>query len=482
MSLHSVSIIKRLFCCALVGLPGLALAEVLPSALFRDHAVLQRDRPLPIWGTARPGEEIQVALGDAKGSATTDSHGRWVVTLPPQPVSSGALTLSIEGGDNFLVYRDIVLGDVWLCGGQSNMQMAVKNSDGDLREMSPADLPYVRHFRVSPSFPAQSASASTASGQWTVATGDSIGNFSAVAFFFARNVQLKTGIPIGLINVSYGNTPIATWRSTTVVAAEPAVQHWWTLQEKSAPSPRPHRRPSAGYHGMIAPLLPLSVCGVLWYQGESDATEATTLAPIYGHQFVSLIQEWRRDLGQSDLPFFWVQLAGYGQAGNRAWVDVRAAQETALQLPHTGQAAAIDLGDPTDIHPKRKRAVGERLARLALNRVYAQPTPDSGPTLQTVTRQGDALQLRFSSADDGLELRENADPAFELAGDDGVFIPATEVQLTGDPKSNATLLVRAQSLPSPSAIHYAWQAYPNTPLYNRAGLPASPFIRRVSEP
>ncbi|HRE83036.1 MAG TPA: sialate O-acetylesterase [Opitutaceae bacterium] len=476
---HLLAIFKKLLSCILIGLPCLAVADVVPSALFRDHAVLQRDRPLPVWGTAQPGEKIHVTLGETKGSTTADNYGRWVVTLPAQPVSTHAITLSIEGSDTTLVYRDILLGDVWLCGGQSNMQMAVKNSDGDPGEINPADFPDLRHFRVSPNFPTQPAAA--ASGQWTVATRDSTGDFSAVAFFFARDVHLKTGIPIGLISVSYGNTPIATWRSASAVAEEPAAQQWWKLQEKSPTPPRPHRRPSAGYQGMIAPLLPLSVRGVLWYQGESDATEATTLAPAYGRQFTALIQEWRRDLDQSDLPFFWVQLAGYGQAGNRAWVDVRAYQDSALQLPLTGQATAIDLGDPTDIHPKRKREVGERLARLALNRVYAQPTSDSGPILQTVTRQGDALELHFSSAEGGLDLQDNAEAAFELAGADGSFIPATEVRPIGDPKSSRSLRVRAHSLLHPCAVRYAWHAFPHTPLYNRAGLPATPFTRELSK-
>ncbi len=461
---------------------GLALAatwvvraEITLAPLFQDHMVLQRDRAVPVWGNGEPGEAVAVRFGAAHVTTTVASSGKWNVSLPPQGATANPAELAVEGR-NRLVVRDVVVGDVWLCAGQSNMQMAARTAQDFERERADAHFPSIRHFKVSPRF--SDTPQTTAEGAWKVCTPDTVGDFSAVAFYFARTVGREVGVPIGVINASYGNSPIASWRSAAGLRDEPVVSTWWRDQQRASTPPRPHRQPSSCYNGMVHPLVPYGVRGVLWYQGESDATEAVTLAPVYARQFAGLIREWRKDFRQGDLPFLWVQLAGYGKAGDRAWVAVREAQEAALELPATGQAIAIDIGDANDIHPKNKQEVGGRLALLALRRVYERAVEDLGPTPAGMTTQADALRLQFQHAPGGLVVRGDLAAGFELAGKDGKFHPVTAARIETQ-GGREVVELRASGVAAPVAVRYAWRSAPATPLFNRTGLPAGPFQREV---
>jgi sialate O-acetylesterase len=446
-------------------------ADVSLAPLFQDGAVLQREKPVPVWGWAAPGERVHVIMEATRISTTADEAGRWMVRLEPRPASAVPRELVAEGS-NRVVIRDVVIGDVWLCSGQSNMKMSAQSARDATREAAVAQHPLIRQFKVKPNFAATPRE--TLGGAWERCTPATFGGFSAAAVFFARAVWRDLGIPIGLLNSAYGNTPIASWRDPRAVGAEPIVQVWWEQELTANTPPRPHRAPSSCYNGMIHPLAPYALRGILWYQGESDASEAATLAPIYGRQFTGLIQEWRGNFAQPELPFFWVQLAGYGLAGPRAWREVRAAQASALSLPNTGQAVAIDVGEQADIHPKNKQAVGERLARLALNRVCGRKIEDSGPDPVQITRTGNAVRVRFDHAGGGLSAQGDLAQAFELAGPDGGFAQAAEVRIEGD-----AITVRAAGVAAPSMVRFGWQYLPHGFLVNREGLPAAPFTLAI---
>ena len=349
-------------------------ADLVVAPLFPDHAVLQRDLPIVVWGTAAAGEPVRIIFGRDATETTAGTDARWQAHLPARAATAIPQDLVIEGTTRF-VATDVLVGDVWLCSGQSNMQMAVQSAAHAQAEIAAAHHPLVREFSVAPQHLGEPSRAVI--GPWRVCSPEAVGSFSASSYFFARTLQQHLGIPIGIINSSYGNSPIASWRDASAVGREPAVATWWLQQRQGPTPPRPHRQPSSCYNGMIFPLIPFNLRGILWYQGERDASEVPLLSQVYARQFQGLIQEWRGHFGQ-DLPFFWVQLAGFGKPGERDWVGVREAQSTALALPHTGQAIALDIGDATDIHPKNKQAIGDRLARLALHRVYGVPIADTG--------------------------------------------------------------------------------------------------------
>ncbi len=450
----------------LLAATGSLRADIALAPLFRDGAVLQRDTPVPVWGFARPGENVVVRFGPNMVATTAGQDGRWFVRLPAQSVSTTPTELIAEGS-NRLVVRDVLVGDVWLCGGQSNMLMAVRSVRDADQEIAAARHPLLRFFKVATQF--ASAPAETVKGEWQATTPESIGAQSAAAYFFGRELVAQLGVPVGLVVSSYGNTPIATWRSPAALAGDDVVASWWQRQQQNTPPPRPHRQPSSGHHGMIAPLVPYAVRGFLWYQGEADATESRDLAPHYAAQFTGLIRDWRLLFGAGEpLPFYWVQLAGYGRAAPRDWTGVREQQTRALALPATGQAIALDLGDATDIHPKNKQAVGARLARLALHRTYGHAISDTGPVPQSAEPHGASVVIRFDSA--VLQGEGDLATTFELAGTDGTFHRVDQAAIDGN-----TVTLTAQSVPRPVAVRFGWQDLSAAFLFNSDRLPAAPF-------
>lgn len=456
--------------CLLIGWLVVASslnAKVTLAPLFRDHLVLQREKPIAVWGQADPGESVSVGLGSDVVSTVADRGGDWSVRLPARPASSTPLDLVVRGQDHRIV-RDILVGEVWLCSGQSNMGMLVRSARHAEAEIAASANPLIRHFRVEPQ--PQSQPAVTVAGAWQVCSPATVGGFSATAYFFAREVQHALNVPVGVITSAYGNTHIAAWRSAQGLANEPVVAAWWKHQLAAQTPPRPHRQPSSCYNGMIHPLVPFTVRGILWYQGEADATETPTLTRLYSKQLPALVREWRQLFGAGDpLPFFWVQLAGLGEPGGRDWVGLREAQTQSLTEPHTGQAIAIDIGDVKEIHALDKQAVGDRLARLALHRVYGRDIVDQGPEPEAIAFVDGAVRIRFRGAQ-GLTANGDLPATFAVAGADRHFQPATSATIEG-----TTVIVQSSGVTHPVAVRYAWTSLPPGTLANQAGLPAGPF-------
>ena len=503
---------------SLVHWKALALAMVLDAAVvhaeirlgtpFKDHAVLQREKPLPVWGWANPGERVRVALGDAMPVETiADGDGTWRVVLPPQPASTTALKLVAEGGNGITV-SDVLVGEVWLCSGQSNMEWRVRFSATAEEDIAGANLPHIRQLKVMRN--PRTARQDDAAAEWAVCSPETAGDFSAVGFHFARELWESLHIPIGLINCSHGNSSVKAWMSAEALAGNPefhavadrwaevmarhpaavaryaaALKQWEAdaaaggqTRNKPAPpvGPNHQQEPAALFNGMIAPVAPTALRGFVWYQGEGNARRAGEYEKLLG----ALIRQWRQDFDAPDAPFFWVQLPGLERmpptTTHDDWIALREATTATLALPATGQAITIDVGDRTDIHPTRKREVGERLARLARRRVYGEAVEDSGPELVRAAVTTGGVELEFSHASGGLQLSGEATEAFELAGEDGRFLFADDVEILDD--SRIRLSVR--SVARPMAVRHAWRAYPTGWLANGEGLPAAPFSRPIN--
>lgn len=518
-----------------------ARADVVLAPLFTDHAVLQRDKPLPIWGRADAGEKITVTFHGQTSAATAAEDGRWIALLEPLAADPVGTALVVTG-KNTVTLSDILIGEVWLCSGQSNMEFTVEARPGTWQansrvnhaaeEISASNFPLIRHVRIEQTVATTPADSVKTSG-WDVASPGTVGAFTAVGYFFARDLFQKLGVPIGLIHSSWGGTPVESWMSPAAIASSPdfavIAARWtqnladypankakfdadiaaWTAAETTAraatpatapataaksvkasakptpptplaaflkanPKPRAPRgagdpwTPAGLFNGMINPLLPYALRGAIWYQGESNADHAAE----YHAQFSAMITAWRAHFGQGDFPFYWVSLANYKNAGDktaRTYAFLREAQTQTLTLPNTGQALAIDIGNPDDIHPTNKQDVGRRLALLAKSRVYGVTGADTGPTFAHAAREGSALRVTFTHAGDGLVAHDRPAQALEIAGADRVFHPAT-AKIVRD-----TLLVSAPEVKEPVAVRYAWTNAPLANLYNGSGLPAVPF-------
>lgn len=480
-------------------------ADVVPAPLFTNHAVLQQGMSVPVWGAADPGEEVTVTFGEHIRTTRADADGRWRVNLPELAANATPAELRIEG-KNRIVLRDILVGEVWLASGQSNMAWAlgwggVHNAKA---EIAAADFPLIRELKIAQAV--ADSPQTTARGQWRACSPATASNFSAAGYFFARDIHRSRGVPVGIVNASVGGSLIDAWASASVLAASPAGQaslrRWqealdayperkaaydaelaawekakadaaaegreFKTRAPAAPVGPGHMHTRAGlFNGMIHPLAPAALRGALWYQGESNVgrhDEYRTLLP-------ALIQDWRALFERPDLAFLVVQLpnyAGSNPTGNE-WARLREAQAAALALPHTGMAVTIDIGDRDDIHPRNKQEVGRRFALLALAKNHGVSVEFSGPVFKRAERAGNGLRLHFDHAA-GLTAPGGEAPGFELAGPDGRFVPAVaRVERDG------TVLVSASGVSAPSAVRYAWSNSPAVSLVNAAGLPAAPF-------
>lgn len=505
---------------AVLALSSTALADVRLPAIFSEHVVLQRDRPLPVWGWADVGELVNVSLGAQKAAATTGADGRWMVRLAAQPGSKGPLTLKVVG-KNVVEVQDVLLGDVWLCSGQSNMDMLLGGCNVP-DEIKAANLPLIRHFRAEYNF--ASAPATDVKGKWSVCSPGSASGFSGVGFYFARKVHAETGVPIGLLTNAVGGTNIELWLSQATLLGTPALEPYaklmreslaiyqtqladsltpieqWTARSRTAQKagkeiPTPPKWPDYPFgekvarprcvtlhNGHIAPLVPMAMRGVLWYQGENNAD-----GNLYVEKTAAMLGDWRKWFGDPALPFYFVQLAAFTKPNDNPaggeWGAIRDAQRRCLAIPHTGMASAVDIGDAEDIHPKNKADVGERLALWALANEYGKKgIVTSGPLFRELKIEGGKARISFDSLGGGLILarKQGRAPAIEekgaklqrfaIAGADKQWQWADAV-IDGD-----TVVVTSDKVPSPVAVRYAYSS--NTEganLYNRAGLPASPF-------
>jgi len=484
-------------------LSSLARADVVLAGLFQDHVVLQRGRPVPVWGRAEPGERITVKFEQQTATTTVPADGHWIVYLEPLEARREPTEL-IVSGSNTITVADVVVGEVWLCSGQSNMAFTVSEANRAREEMASARFPLIREFKVPPVVAAEPQE--TVGGEWKAATPESVGRFTAVGYFFARDLHRKLGVPIGLINSSRGATPVEAWMSPAALASDPAfgavATRWqailseypakkseydlalaaWTAEAEAAKAAiRPFTKrkpmppegpghahtPSGLFNGMINPLLPFSIRGAIWYQGEGNAVRAVEYHPL----FASMITHWRAHFGQGDFPFYWVQLANFKTAdpNSGTWPLLREAQSRTLSLPETGQVVSIDIGNPDDIHPTNKQEVARRLALIAKAKVYGIAGDFSGPIFAEAVREKAALRVYFEHAGTGLTARDKPLQSFEVAGEDRIFRPAVAA-IDGD-----TLLVSAPDVRVPVAVRYAWRNSPAANLFNGAGLPASPF-------
>jgi sialate O-acetylesterase len=475
-------------------------AEVSLPKLFSSHMVLQRDMPIHIWGSAAAEEKITVELHGITMAATTDNAGRWSVYLPAQS-AGGPFTLAVHG-TNSLQFDDILIGDLWFASGQSNMEMPLAGFPGSAviqdseKEIAAANYPDIRLLlieRDTADYPLEDVKGATG---WSSCTPEAAKNFSAVAYFFARDLQKAQGkqhVPIGLIDSTWGGTPAEAWTSLDALGADAAlmpvfaaraemIDHESTeirldaadklAREQGKPltparpwHPNPASwRPAALYNAMVAPFTPLPIRGVLWYQGESNSSHAG----LYDRLFPTMIQDWRNQWHQGSFPFLFVQISAFASTPKEDWGTLRDAQRKSLRLINTGMAVTIDIGDEHNVHPANKQAVGERLSLLARQIVFGENLVASGPLFRLAYPSGGAMHVWFDNAA-GIRAKGGSLEGFEVASHDGVFVPAT-AKIDGE-----AVTVASPSVPNPEYVRYAWPNFPKANLYNGAGLPASTF-------
>lgn len=495
--------------CVSAAVSQPAGAEVRLPKLFSDHMVVQRDREVPVWGWAEPKESVSVTLAGQTVSAVADADGRWTARVSALP-AGGPHTLVVKGSSTVTV-SDVLVGEVWLCSGQSNMNMPIDwgifgawGSPECEKALAEVDVPQVRMFLVENN-PA-GAPAADVGGVWKLCQHREILKWSAVGYFFGRELHRELNVPIGLVKSAVGGTPIESWTDrATLIEVVPqlkaAAERWdrrvaefdqakyekelkaWdeaAAKAKAEGKPQPRgkptdpatstARPSCLYNGMIAPLVPYAMRGVIWYQGESNNRQAYQ----YRALFPAMIRSWRAQWKQGDFPFLFVQLANYmkreAEPTESAWAELREAQLMALSLPNTAMAVIIDIGEADDIHPKNKLDVGRRLALGALRLAYGKDVVHSGPIYDGMKIEGGAVRLSFKHTGGGLVAAGGEVlRGFAIAGEDRKFVWA-EARIEG-----AAVVVRSDKVAKPVAVRYAWGNNPECNLYNREGLPASPF-------
>ena len=453
-----------------------ARADVKLPAIFGDHMVLQRGMKLPVWGTADAGEQVTVKVARQERTAKADETGKWRVVLEPVEATS-PVEMTVVGRNATLTFKDVLVGEVWVCSGQSNMGFSLARSTNGAAAVKAANRPTMRLFTVGRAFPDQPAE--TMTGRWEVCTPATANGFSAVGYFFGAELQDKLGVLVGLIQPSWGGTRAEAWMPRAQFDAlelpyEPAWTERWLHppQAAGAKTPereRPYQAPAALFNGMIAPMAGYAIRGVTWYQGETN----TAYASHYRDVLAALIRGWRGAWGQGDFPFLVVQLPNF-IGKDRDWPILRAGQaQVARDVPNVGLAVTIDLGNPKDIHPTDKQPVGHRLALVAEHLVYGRDVAHSGPAFKSMKVAGAEATIEFDHVHGGLVARgggsANTVQGFELAGADGKFVPAT-ARIDGE-----RMVVRAEGVASPTAIRYAWANNPTCNLYNKAALPAAPF-------
>jgi sialate O-acetylesterase len=499
---------KRIALLLATLLPASLFANVQLPSLISDNMVLQKTGAR-VWGKADPGEKVAVRIADKKFTAEAGTDGKWSVRISGQILKPGQNYEMSVAGKNELTVRNVAVGEVWVCSGQSNMEWSVANSLNSDDEIAAAKYPSIRLFTVARNATAEEPQEDCV-GKWVVCSPETVGPFSAVGYYFARELNGKLKTPVGMIHSSWGGTPAQSWTPKEAMESapelHPIIEAWQKAQAdypaakeaydnaaadwKKAceearaagkplpPAPRAPEgandspaRPCSLYNGMIAPLLPYTIKGAIWYQGESNASAAK----LYRTLFPTLIASWRNAWGSPNLPFYYVQLANFmakrPQPDNSNWALLREAQAMALKLKHTGMAVAIDIGEEKSIHPKNKQEVGRRLAALALCQTYAmEKVSCSGPVFSKMELEGDKARLTFIHADTGLVAKSGAPlKGFAIAGEDKVFHWA-DAQVKGQ-----TVVVSSAEVPKPVAVRYAWADNPDADLQNKAGLPAAPF-------
>jgi sialate O-acetylesterase len=485
---------------------GVVLADVKLPAVIGDNMVLQRGKATTLWGWGEPGEQIMVSVSwhSMEWQITADNLGNWTSKMNP-PRTSGPHEITFSG-NNTIKLKNILVGEVWVCSGQSNMQMSVRSSANAEQEIAQADYPNIRLFSVERKVADKPQS--DCIGSWLECRPETVPGFSAVGYFFGRKLHKELNVPIGLIHTSWGGTPAESWTRRDILESEadciPILQRfdeamakypeakkkydervieWKEAVEKAkAEGKDPPRRPNAPfgpgnphspaglYNAMIAPLIPYGIQGAIWYQGESNAGRAYQ----YRRLFPAMIKNWRKDWRQGEFPFLFVQLANFmavdAEPVDSAWAELREAQLMTLALPNTGMAVIIDIGEADDIHPKNKQDVGKRLALWALAKTYGKDLVYSGPIYKSMKTEGNKIILDFEHSGGGLVASGvESLKGFAVAGADRKFVWA-DAKIDGE-----TVVVSSDEIRKPAAVRYGWANNPVCNLMNKEGLPASPF-------
>lgn len=499
-----------LICLAALCIAVPSRADVRLPHIFGDHMVLQREQPIPVWGWAEAGEKVSVRLGSGDAASTvTGSDGRWMVKLPAQQ-AGGPLELSVTA-KNSITLTDVLIGEVWLCSGQSNMEMTVASSNDFENEQKAANYPGIRQIaipKVPSGFPQDDVQAS-----WTVCSPETVGGYTAAGYFFGRMLHKELNVPVGLVNSSWGGTRIEPWTPTCGFAGKPELADIVSLVELTNPANGSYQArlaayldgldvwmktartalkeakplepsptypaeiqpltspgsPTTLYNGMIHPLVPFGIRGAIWYQGESNHTEGM----LYYHKMRALVDGWREVWKQGEFPFLYVQIAPfqYGDEAPGILPICWEAQNKSLEIPNTGQIVIHDIGNLQDIHPKNKQDVGKRLALIALAKTYGRTDiVYSGPMFKSLAIEGDKLRVTFDHVGSGLVSRDGKPLTwFEIIGKGTDFVPAT-AEIDGD-----SVILSSPKVKEPAAMRFAWHKLAEPNLSNKEGLPAVPF-------
>ena len=458
------------FAAVTVCLAATIQADVRLPEIFDNNMVLQRDTPIPIWGWAAPDESVRVTFGTQTVATTANADGTWSVQLPPLQASAAPAKLIVKG-KNEIALTNVLVGDVWLCSGQSNMQWSMTQSDKAEYEevLKSVDNPNLRLFHVNRVFSADPLEKLSVTASWKPCSAEAIPEFSAVALHFGRKLQAELGVPIGLINSSWGGTRIEPWTPPVGFQSVPALQSIVEgLKHKNPKSDQ--QQPTMLYNAMIHPLVPFALKGAIWYQGEANVGEGM----LYAEKMKALIQGWRKVFNNPELGFYYVQLAPfiYGNQPATNLPEFWEAQSSVEKaLPKTGQAVINDLVDNIrDIHPTHKKPVGERLALLALSRTYGKSAVVcASPEFEKMNTNENVLTVHFKNAQK-LQTRDGKTPDwFEIAGADGVYHKA-EAVIDG-----SAIKLTSSDVSKPVAVRYAWDHAAQPNVQNEAGLQLGTF-------
>ena len=475
--------------------------------VYSDHMVLQRGKELCFQGTANPGEPVAVRFAGKSGKAVADENGHWEIRLPEMK-AGGPYSLEFQSSDKTVRFEDVLVGEVWIAAGQSNMELPLKMCWGGKKEIARSDNPdlrlldYRRTVRKGKvSFSEEELARCTPEkfyeGNWAVSSPESTADFSGVAWFFAKQIQQELGVPVGIVHVAIGGAPCEAFISEASLRANPlllpevadngcwldnpAISEWprgrarlqlknW-LEHPATAMPGHPFQPTFLYRAAIQPLEQFPIRGVIWYQGESNATATDGMKALPEDWaragLETLIADWRRQFAQGDFPFYFVQLPNFAKHN---WMAFREMQrEVSKEVPNTGMAVTIDVGDPRTVHPKNKRPVGDRLARLALAKTYGKAIPYSGPRFKAFRVEGATARVSFDFSDGLRPAKGTEVSGFELAGEDGIYHPARATVEDG------AVVLHSEKVSHPVALRYGWAPNPDCNLVNSALLPASPF-------
>jgi sialate O-acetylesterase len=496
-----VSVSRVIIFLTALLLAQLAFADITLPVLLSDGVVLQRGLPIHIWGKAAPGESVTVSFDHQTKSTAADAVGRWHIYLLPEN-AGGPYQLTVKGS-NEIVLHDVLVGDVWIASGQSNMEYPMEGWGGTAKdqaeEIPKANLPMF-HFLVVPHDHSQQPLDNLGgAAKWIACTPESVRQFSAVGYYFAKEIHATEKVPIGIIESNWGGTVAEAWTSLDGLSSNASLMPIFAhrahmmdalleeeqmepyeealkqqAKEKGLPEPLfswhpdPNSwEPAALYNAMISPLTLLPIRGVIWYQGESNS--ALERAPYYGTLFQTMIRDWRQKWGIGEFPFLYVQISSYKSDRREDWAPVREGQRETLGVTNTAMAVTIDIGNPDDVHPTDKKDVGHRLALAARALNYGEHVEYSGPLFREVTREDHALRLWFDHAESGFKAGSQGLCEFEIAGAEGNWVPATAKP------DGSTIVVSSPPIQNPVRARYAWRNSPSCYFFNQADLPASPF-------